>query len=263
VVNENVVVKAGTEGDVQSVLAGDRGRGGKEVMSRDVVAHAELGLPSTKHGETRDDQQLVLPVMRSGDVSNGISVVDILSNGRDVHGDLLDGGVARGGGVDLELITRESTLQLSTVIPPTVELLNGNVTPHRDLNLAVQVLDSEEGLVALKVDQQRRDRKRLQVIVWAINDAVTLDVGGLQLRRGLHRGRGQLDSGRGGLGLVGGEGKVVVTVADQLTLRLSNSVRERLEAVAKNESGLHGDLILGLQGILEGNLDNQGTINRQ
>ena len=189
-------------------------------------------MPASEERVARLNEQATLMPVRSRDVTDGVLVVNVSSTLRqsDVH---RSQSSSRSNISHLIGITRESTLQLGAGVEPDGHILDGNVTPMRDLDFADDLGGSDERLSALEVHKQVGQGIGRNVGEGTVGDGIAVDLHGLHLRSRLDGRASQLDGSSALVGVIRREEIVSVIVANQLSLSLSNMLRISLKSVSE------------------------------
>ena len=121
------------------------------MLEREIISHVELGLPTTEQGETgsqiQEESVLVGSNGRGGDVSDLITIVDVVGIQRQNVGEGTNKGALAGTAV---IETGKFALKLSSIVFKLIPFLNVSVTPVRNLDDFGQALHGDEGLVKEK-----------------------------------------------------------------------------------------------------------------
>ena len=209
------------------------------MISRRIVSNCIVSFPAAKQRKTRSDFELGKFVLLAGraqvrgrDVADLVAVVNVSGGGRQ---QCLQSLHRRGTALFAHVVeSRERALELGARVIQIDCLLDGDVAPVRDLDVAQQVADDQERRVVLVVNGELALLKRLHVLVGSVGDGRVALAGGLELRVALGLVTGQVDNGRLRLGRV--ERVVVVIAAEdhRLLVVLRDLHRVGLDQVGKD-----------------------------
>eukprot|EP01136_Pigoraptor_vietnamica_P036622 Opistho-1_new@103456 len=248
------------EGDAEDEV---RALAEEEIGRGKVVARVKIHLPPAKEREARANLKhgrvrLAAKVAR-GNVADNVAVVHVRGRAGEALRERAHGRHTVVASA-LEVVAAEGALKTRTRVLNLKRLLNRNVAPVGDLNLARHAADGEERRVVLKVNHDLRLLRRGNVLVGAVRHGRARAGRGRNLRERLDARRGQLVLGRLRLG---GVRRVIVSaagVANELLLGLRDLHGEGLLRLRDDVLDRQGDRVAGGKRLGEIHLVDRGAI---